>query len=142
MRIFLSLGANMGNRVSNLHKALKLINSHIQISLKQRGVSEEEIEKLSQQGLIFNTIQLLVSTSRSIALGKIDIAKGKKSRRDIINEILNDTEIIKAIGNYLPSKKESQLIPIAIAWRSRIFLEIACNLRAKKVINNRRKGVD
>tara|TARA_Y100001970_G_scaffold284672_1_gene402546 strand:+ start:1637 stop:2725 length:1089 start_codon:yes stop_codon:yes gene_type:complete len=121
---------------------IKLINSHIQNSLKRRGTSEEEIEKLSQQGLIFNTIQLLVSASRSMALGKVDIAKGKKFRRGMIKEVLNDTEILKAIGNYLPSKKESQFIPRAIALRSRILLEIACNLRAKKVIKNRRTGVN
>jgi len=119
---------------------VKLIVSHIKNSLKQRGVSREEIEKLSQQGLIFFSIQVLVSISRSMVLGKTDFVEAKKTRRDIINEILNDSEVLSAIRNYLPSKEESLWIPKAIAWRSRIFLEFACNRRAKEVIRMRRGG--
>ncbi len=73
-------------------------------------------------------------------LGKIDFKKGKKIRRNIINEMLSDTEVLRAIKNYVPSKKESFWIPKAIAWRSRFFLELACNIRAKETIRMRRGG--
>ena len=43
MRIFLSLGTNIGNRAFNLHKALKLINGHKQISI----ISESKIYETS-----------------------------------------------------------------------------------------------
>ena len=73
-------------------------------------------------------------------LGKIDFKKGKKIRRNIINEMLSDAEVSSAIKNYTPSKNESSWIPKAIAWKSRFFFEFACNRRAKKVIRMRRSG--
>ena len=75
-----------------------------------------------------------------MVLGKTDFEEAKKIRRGIINEILNDSEVLSVIRNYLPSKKESPWIPKAIAWRSRIFLEFVCNRRAKEVIRMRRGG--
>ena len=54
--------------------------------------------------------------------------------------MLSDTEVLRAIKNYAPSKKESFWIPKAIAWRSRFFLELACNIRAKETIRMRRGG--
>ena len=51
-----------------------------------------------------------------------------------------DSEVLIAIKNYLPSKKESLWIPKAIAWRSRFFLEFACNKRASQVVRMRRGG--
>jgi glycosyltransferase involved in cell wall biosynthesis len=121
-------------------KWIKLITHHVKNSLKRRNLLHNEIEKLGQQGLIFFSIQILVSISRSIILGKIDYAKGKKTRKKIIKEIINDNDVSMAIKNYSPSKKESLWIPRAIAWRSSIFLEFACNRRAKEVIQMRRSG--
>ena len=60
-------------------------------------------------------------------LGKMEFEKGKNIRRDIINEIVADPEILRAIKYYLPSKKESKWIPRAIAIRSRLLLEFACD---------------
>ena len=119
---------------------IKLIVSHINNSLKKRGLSQTEIAKLSQQALIFFSIQLLVSISRSMLLKKTDLSSAKKTRRYFINEIINDSEVLIAIKNYLPSKKESLWIPKAIAWRSRFFLEFACNKRASQVVRMRRGG--
>ena len=100
----------------------------------------KEIEKYYQQGLIFFSIHAIITISRPMFLGKIDFNKGKKIRRNIINEMLSDDDISKAIKNYIPSNKESSLIPKAIAWKSRLFLEFACNRRAKETIKMRRAG--
>ena len=54
--------------------------------------------------------------------------------------MLSDAEVSSAIKNYMPSKNESSWIPKAIAWRSRFFLEFACNRRAKETIRMRRGG--
>ena len=121
-------------------KSIKLILHHVTNSLKRRNLSHNEIEKYGQQGLIFFSIHILISISRPMFLGKIDFKKGKKIRRNIINEMLSDAEVSRAIKNYVPSKKESSWIPKAIAWRSRFFLEFACNRRAKETIRMRRDG--
>ena len=79
-----------------------------------------------------------MSYSRCIILKKVDFNKGKKCRRNIIQEIIKDPDILKAIKNYHPSKQESYWIPKCIAFRSVFFLELACNLRAKETIQMRR----
>ena len=121
-------------------KSIKLILLHVTNSLKRRNLSNNEIEKYGQQGLIFFSIHILISISRQWFLGKIDFKKGEKIRRNVINEMLSDAEVSRAIKNYAPSKKESSWIPKAIAWRSRFFLEFACNRRAKETIQMRRGG--
>ena len=73
-------------------------------------------------------------------LGKIDFNKGKKIRRNLIKEIIQDKEVSNAIKSYIPSEKESFLIPKAIAWKSMFLIEYACNRRAKQTINMRRSG--
>lgn len=120
----------------------KLIKTHIQKSFKHKGLRDFEVQRLSDQGYIFHIIQALVSISRFVFVGKLKSKNAKKIRRKIIDDIFNDEEAMKAIKSYLPSKKESQLIPKAIAWRSRMLLEFACNFRAKDVIKRRRKGID
>ena len=121
-------------------KSIKLILHHVTNSLKRRNLSDNEIKKYGQHALIFFSIHILISISRQWFLGKIDFKKGEKIRRNIINEMLSDAEISRAIKNYVPSKKESSWIPKAIAWRSRFFLEFACNRRAKETIRMRRGG--
>ena len=129
-------GLNRGFPLSNF----KLIKNHIQNSLKQRGFSAQEIEKLGDQGFIFCIITILVSYSRSMILGKVDLESGIKHRRKIINDILDDPDVAKAIRSYSPSEKESAWIPRAIAWRFHKLLEFACNRRAKEVLRIRRAG--
>ena len=73
---------------------------------------------------------------------KVEKEKAIKFRRNLIIKILEDYEIKKAIKNYLPSKKESRWIPIAISFGSRFLVEIACDLRAKEVVSRRRKGTE
>jgi len=118
----------------------KIIKKNIENSLKRKNVDSTEIKKISQQGLIFHIIQVLVSTSRSIVLKKVEKEKAIKFRRNLIIKILEDYEIKKAIKNYLPSEKESKWIPMAISFGSRLLVEIACDLRAKEVLVRRRKG--
>jgi glycosyltransferase involved in cell wall biosynthesis len=119
---------------------IKIINKHIRNSLMQRNASNEEKEKLCQQGLIFYSIQVLVSISRSMLLGKIELKQAKKIRRVLINEMFADKDLKKAIKNYTVSEKESPWIPKAIALRSKLVLEFLCDLRAKQVVKRRRIG--
>ena len=137
MHTAITEGLNHGFPLSNF----KLIKNHIQNSLKQRGFSAQEIENLGNQGFIFFIITMLVSYSRSMILGKVDLETAIKHRRKIINEILADPDVAKAIQSYSPSKKESAWIPRAIAWRFHKLLEFACNRRAKEVIRIRRAGI-
>jgi len=118
---------------------IKLILSHIQESLRKRLVPEIEIIKLRQQGLIFFSIQSLVSISSALFLKKIDKPTGKKIRRDIIESILKDEEVSQSIKNYSCSKLESPWIPKAISLSSTLLLEIACYFRVKNIANMRRK---
>ena len=73
-------------------------------------------------------------------LGKINFDKGKKIRRELIKEIIEDKEVAQAIKYYVPSKDESQLIPKAIKWKILFLIEFACNQRAKETIAMRRVG--
>ena len=131
----LSEGLNRGFSISYF----KLVKSHIQNSLKQRGFSAQEIEKLGDQAFIFFIISALVSYSKSMILGKVELENGVKCRRKIIDDILADADVSKAIRNYSRSQEESSWIPRAIAWRSRKLLEFACTRRAKEILRIRRK---
>lgn len=132
----LSDGLNRGFSVSYF----KLVKSHIQNSLKQRGFSAMEIEKLGDQAFIYLIINALVSYSRSMILGKVKLENGVKCRRKIIDGILDDPDVSKTIRNYSRSQAESSWIPRAIAWRSHKLLEFACTRRAKEILRIRRKG--
>ena len=132
----LSDGLNRGFSVSYF----KLVKSHIQNSLKQRGFSVLEIEKFGDQAFIYLIINALVSFSRSMILGKVELENGIKCRRKIIDDILDDPDVSKTIRNYSRSQTESLWIPRAIAWRSHKLLEFACTRRAKEILRIRRKG--
>ena len=132
----LSEGLNRGFPVSYF----KLVKSHIQNSLKQRGFSAQEIEKLGDQAFIYLIIGALVSYSRSMILGKVELENGVKCRRKIIDDIIADPDVSKAIRNYSYSQEESPWIPRAIAWRSHKLLEFACTRRAKEILRIRRKS--
>lgn len=118
---------------------IKLILDQIQKSLETRLVPNAEITKLRKQGLIFFTIQTLVTISNQIFLKKIDKSSGKKIRRRLISNILADSEISQSIKSYSCSKTESRWIPKAISLKSILLLEIACNFRARDIANERRK---
>ena len=72
-------------------------------------------------------------------LGKVPKEEGKKFRGKIINEVLQNKNIRKAVKNYKISK-ESQWIPKAINLGFRFFLELACDHRAKEVVKRRNAG--
>jgi glycosyltransferase involved in cell wall biosynthesis len=125
------------NRGSSLFY-IKLILDQVQNSLKTRLVPEVEIIKLRQQGLIFFSIQSLVTCSNQIFLKKIDKITGKQIRKKLIKSILEDEEVSQAIRVYSRSKSESPWIPKAIYLKSTFLLEIACDLRAKDIAKKRR----
>ena len=117
----------------------KIIKKNIQKSLKQRGFSLTEIEKLVDQGFIFSIISALVSYSRSIILGKVNRKNAIKIRKKIIKNVLSDDDVCRAIKNYSPSKNENPWIPRSIAWGSCRLLEFACTRRAKEILRIRRQ---
>lgn len=119
---------------------IKTICSHVKKNFLFLKVPEKEVEKLLNQALIFFSIQILVSVSRSITLKKINLNEGINLRKKIIKEILNNLEVKNAIKFYKPSSEESMFIPIAIKLNSSFLLELACKLRAKKTIKIRRLG--
>jgi len=82
----------------------------------------------------------LVSISNQIFLKKIDKYNGKKIRRKLIDSIFGDKEILESVKNYSCSLSESKWIPKAIALKSTFLLEIACDLRAKDIANERRRN--
>jgi len=128
----LSLGFSLSN--------IKIIVEHVKKALEIRKIPSEKVRMLCQQALIFFSIQLLVSISRSIVLGKIDKTRGKYIRKKIIKEILSDEEVAVAIKKYKPSNKESRWIPKAIFFNSLFLVELACIKRAKDVVSFRRNG--
>ena len=73
-------------------------------------------------------------------LGKVNLKNGKNRRKKLIEDVLKDPDVSKAIKNYSRTKNESQWIPRAIAWRSHKLLEFACNKRAKEILSIRREG--
>ena len=57
MKIFLSLGSNMGDRILNLHKALTLIGSHTQIFITSESkIYETSPMENQEQGYFLNQI--------------------------------------------------------------------------------------
>ena len=131
----LSEGLNRGFNFSNF----KLIKNHIRKCLNRQEFSFETSQKIADQAFIFYIISTLISFSRSMLLGKLDISKSIKIRKKLISDIISDTEVAKSIKNYVRSDKESFWIPKAIKWRSRRLLEFVCDLRAKEIIKIRRK---
>jgi len=131
----LSEGLSRGFKISNF----KLAKSHIENGLKKRGFPVQQIDKLADQAFIYFIISALISYSRSMILGKIELENGIKIRRKIIDGIFADPDVSKAIRKYSRSQKESSWIPRAIAWRSRKLLEFACTRRAKEILRIRRR---
>ena len=132
----ISDGFDRGFSVSNF----KLVKRRVRNCFESRGLPIQEAEKLGDQAFIFLIIGALISYSRSIILGKVDLENGKNHRKKLIKEILRDTDVAKAIKNYTCSKNEDQWIPKAIAWKFQKFLEFACNKRANKILSVRRKA--
>tara|TARA_B100001989_G_scaffold234380_1_gene194923 strand:- start:134 stop:1222 length:1089 start_codon:yes stop_codon:yes gene_type:complete len=118
-------------------KNVKMILNHIKNSFKARQLADKEISELIRQGLIFFSIQSLVTVSNSIYLKKVDKTEGKKIRRNLIKNILEDQEIKEAIKYYSCSNTESKWIPKAITLKSKFLLEIACDIRAKQIAKKR-----
>ena len=127
------------NRGSSI-KYIKLILNQVQKSLELRGVETQMINILKKRGLMFFSIQALVSLSNQIFLNKIDKQSGKEIRRRLIESIYNDKEIIQSINGYKCTKSESKWIPKAMSLKSTFLLEIACDLRARDIANERRRN--
>lgn len=118
----------------------KLVKNHIQSCFAHRDLSAQESEKLADHAFISFIIGTLISYSRSIILGKVDLENSKSSRKKLIQDILKDPDISKSIKNYSPSKNENKWIPRAIAWKFHGLLEFVCNNRAKEILRIRRRS--
>ena len=132
----LSEGLNRGFPISNF----ELYKSHLQNSLKHCGFSSQETEKIGNRAYIYFIISALVSYSTSMLSGKVDLKKAVKCRRKLIDDILVNSNVSDAIQNYSCSPDESPHIIKAIAKRSQELLELACDERAKEIIQIRKKG--
>ena len=127
---------NLGFPISKF----KIIRSHIQKSFFHRGCSSQTITRLGDQALIYFIVNVLISHSKSILLGKISQDKGIKCRRQIIDSILSDKEVFSALKKYVRSKKESYWILFAIRFKLPKLLEIVCSKRAQKILNIRKSA--
>lgn len=112
----------------------KLMRDHITTALSRRSLDKKNIIIYGNQALIYYIIYTLISYTLSILRGKIDFDTGIKKRKKIINDIIDDHEITKVSKDYKKSKNESFWIPKAIQFRSKKFLEIFCNFRAKSLL--------
>ena len=117
----------------------KLIRDHIKQSFLNRGCDINEGERLGDQAFIFFIINVLISISKSILQGKVKKKRGLENRKKMIENIIDDNEVSKAIKNYKRSKDESYLLPWAILLKSKFGLEIASTIRAKFILKKRRK---
>jgi glycosyltransferase involved in cell wall biosynthesis len=132
-----AISAGLAFNISVSH--YKIMSNQVKQTLKKFNLTEREIKKFSDQSFIYSIINSLISISRSILLNKIELKKGVKVRRDFIQNIIRDPEVMKSIKNYSISPKESRLIPSAILTRNSKLLISACNQRAEKILELRRK---
>ena len=131
----ISQGLNYNLSISNYKTACNQVKK----TFEKFKLKKKEIKKLYDQAFIYSLINSLVSISRSILLKKINSKKGYKLRKKFIENIINDRTVINSIKNYSISPKECSLIPQAILWKNSEFLELACDQRAKKILEIRRK---
>ena len=116
----------------------KIIKNHIQQSFAHRGCSRKEVNRLGDQAFVYFIINVLVSYSKSMLQGKVQLEKGIICRRQIIDNVLDDMEVAQAVKNYSPSENESLWILRAITWKFPKLLEFTCTNRAKKILKLRR----
>ena len=115
----------------------KIIKNHIQNSFFQRGCSKQDVKKFGEQAFIYFIINVLISQSKSILLGKINPINGIRGRRKIISDLLNEPEVSRSLDKYSRSPKESFWIIFALRFKLPKLLEFFCTLRAKKIIKLR-----
>ena len=133
----LAEGIDKGFPVSNFN----LVKKHIRQSLYLHNLEIEEINKISEKGFIFFVISALISYSKSIILGKINNKSGEINLEKLIKDILNDKNIKESIKRYKRSSKESFWIPLSIRLRSPSLLKYFCKIRAKQIVNLRKKNL-
>lgn len=131
----LSQGISNNFPISNF----RIVKKHVEKSLLNKKFQKNKIKKIGNQGYIFLIVSSLISLSRSILLGKINKTKGLKKRDILIKNILLDNKVEMAVKNYKISKKESTEIIEAIKLKDSSLLKQACNIRAKKILNLRRR---
>ena len=127
-------GLNLGFPVSKF----KIIKKHILNSLKKKGCKKDDLIKHSNQSLVYFLINVLISYTKSIIHKKVSFKVGKKLRRKIINEAVNDKEVSQALIGYKVSKNESKVLVNAMKTKSTKLIEAACDKRAKEILSLRR----
>lgn len=129
LRTTVTDGVTDNTSMKNIKIVIKIIEDNLKIS----KFSKSEIFKLKQQAIIFFSIQALVGISSQIHRKKINKNLGRKIRRKLIKNILQNKEVKRAIKNYSISEKESTHIPSAIFFNSIKLVEIACDDRAREL---------
>ena len=113
---------------------IKVIIKHVEAGLKKKITSAFLVRKFINQALVFFSIQILVSISRSIALNKLNSKNGKILRKKIILKLFSSKNFNKAVKFYSVSKKESSAIPKALRSKKIFLLQQALELRAQEII--------
>ncbi len=116
----------------------KIACKEVRKTFKKFNLKTKEIEILYNQAFIYSIINSLVSISRSILLKKISIKEGTKVRKKFIDNIIKDNDINKSIKKYSVSPDESSLITHAILLKNSKLLALACDIRAKEILQLRR----
>lgn len=129
----ISEGLSRGYSIKNF----KIAKERVLKCFQYRELPLKECKSLADQAIIFFIISALVSFSRSIILGKVNLHEGKIKKKEMITSILKDNDIIKAAKNYKCSKNENEWIPRSIRWRSKFLLGLFCHIRAKKILKIR-----
>ena len=79
MKIFLSLGSNMGDRVFNLHKAFKLIDNHTQILIASKS-KIYETSPMENQNQDYFLNQIIKLQTKLDPLDLLDTVRKLKKR--------------------------------------------------------------
>lgn len=129
-----SNGLNQGFQVANF----KIIRHHIEKSFFNLKYNKEDIDRIGKQAFIYFIINVLISHSKSILLRKIEKIEGEKNQIKLIKEILGEKEVQIALKSYTRSNNESFFIPLFLRFKLPLLLQIACKLRAKKIVKFRK----
>lgn len=130
-------GISQGIEKGFIIENFKILKKHVSNSLVKRNISIQNVNQLSDHAFIFFIITTLISFSRSIYLGKVERALGKKIIKRLIKMIIDDKEVEKSIKNYQISKLENKWIPIGIKWKNAFIIRYASTLRARELVKLR-----
>lgn len=103
---------------------------------RNRGVKLEKSEAAARQAAGYFIINILISLSKSIILGKVDYELGRKRLLSLIRDISENELTSFALRSYTPSKEDSRLLIFSLKFRLKNLAVRACLWRASKLLHN------